>query len=40
MTPALPALTVEALDDLEDAPEGEVEATEEQIADQATAART
>jgi superfamily II DNA or RNA helicase len=40
MTPALPALTVEALDDLEDAPESEVEATEEQIVDQATAART
>jgi superfamily II DNA or RNA helicase len=40
VTPALPALTDEALDDLEDAPEAEVEATEEQIVDQATAART
>ncbi len=40
MTPALPALTDEALDDLDDAPEAEVEATEEQIVDQATAART
>jgi hypothetical protein len=40
MTPALPVLTAEALDDLDDAPEAEVEATEEQIVDQATAART
>jgi hypothetical protein len=40
ITSALPALTVEALDDLEEAPESEVEATEEQIIDQATAART
>jgi superfamily II DNA or RNA helicase len=40
MTPALPALTSEALDDLDDAPEAEVEATEAQIVDQATAART
>jgi superfamily II DNA or RNA helicase len=40
MTPVLPALTLEALDDLEDAPEVEVEATEAQIVDQATAART
>jgi superfamily II DNA or RNA helicase len=40
VTPGLPALTDEALDDLEEAPEAEVEATEEQIVDQATAART
>ncbi len=40
VTPALPALTDEALDDLEDAPEAEVEATEEQLVDHATAART
>jgi predicted HTH transcriptional regulator len=40
MTPVLPALTVEMLDDLDDAPEAEVEAMEEQIVDQATAART
>jgi superfamily II DNA or RNA helicase len=40
VTPALPALTDEALDDLEEAPEAEVESTEEQIVDQATAART
>jgi superfamily II DNA or RNA helicase len=40
VVPALPALTEEALDDLEEAPEAEVEAAEEQIVDQATAART
>jgi 5S rRNA maturation endonuclease (ribonuclease M5) len=33
-------LTEEDLDDLEDAPEGEVEETEETVVDQATAART
>lgn len=32
--------TEEDLDDLEDAPEAEIEATEETIVDQATAART
>jgi hypothetical protein len=35
-----PALDVEDVEDLDDAPEDEVEATEEQVLDQATAART
>ncbi len=35
-----PALTEDDIEDLEDAPEGELEAAEEQIVDQATAART
>lgn len=35
-----PALDVEDIDDLEDAPDNEVETTEEEILDQATAART
>ena len=34
------ALSAEELEDLEDAPEAEVEATEERILDRATAART
>lgn len=37
---ALPSLTEEEIEDLEDAPSGEVEQTEESILDQATAART
>jgi superfamily II DNA or RNA helicase len=36
----LPSLTSDDLDDLEEAPEDEVEATEEQVVDQASAART
>ena len=36
----LPLLTEDDLDDLDDAPDAEVEATEEQVMDQATAART
>jgi hypothetical protein len=40
VAPALPALTDEALDDLEEAPEAEVQVTEAQIVDQATASRT
>lgn len=36
----LPELTEDALDDLDDAPDSEVEATEEKVVDQATAART
>jgi superfamily II DNA or RNA helicase len=36
----IPVLTVEDLDDLDEAPEGEIEEKEEQILDQATAART
>ena len=36
----LPALTDDDLDDLEDAPENEVEQLEEQVVDKATAART
>lgn len=36
----LPALTTDALDDLDDAPDAEVEATEEKVVDQASAART
>ena len=37
---AVPALDAEDVEDLEDAPDNEVEATEEEILDQATAART
>ncbi len=37
---ARPALDAEDVEDLEDAPDNEVEATEEEILDQATAART
>jgi hypothetical protein len=37
---AFPSLTADDIDDLEDAPEGELEEAEEQIVDQATAART
>lgn len=40
VAPDLPELTADALDDLDDAPDSEVEATEEQVVDQATAART
>jgi len=40
LTADLPALTEEALDDLDDAPDAEVEATEERVVDQASAART
>jgi superfamily II DNA or RNA helicase len=36
----LPSLSDDDLDDLDDAPDAEVEATEEQVIDQATAART
>ncbi len=36
----LPALTADALDELDDAPDAEVEATEDQVVDQASAART
>jgi superfamily II DNA or RNA helicase len=36
----LPALTADELEDLEDAPDAELESTEEQLVDQATAART
>jgi superfamily II DNA or RNA helicase len=36
----LPALTAEDLDELEDAPDAEVEALEEQVVDQASASRT
>ncbi|MFN8634276.1 MAG: helicase-related protein [Chloroflexota bacterium] len=39
-TPLLPGLDDEDIDDLEDAPDNELEAAEEQILDQATAART
>jgi SNF2 family DNA or RNA helicase len=39
-TPAAPQLDAEDLDDLEDAPESEVEAAEGEVLDQATAART
>jgi SNF2 family DNA or RNA helicase len=38
--PDLPALDEDAIDELEDAPEGEIEEAEESIVDQATAART
>ena len=37
---ALPVLDAEAVDDLDEAPDNEVEAVEEEILDQATAART
>lgn len=36
----LPELTADALEDLDDAPDAEVESTEERVVDQATAART
>ncbi len=36
----LPALTTDDLDELDDAPDAEVEATEEKVVDQASAART
>jgi superfamily II DNA or RNA helicase len=36
----LPALTSDEIEDLEDAPDSEVETTEERVVDQATAART
>jgi SNF2 family DNA or RNA helicase len=39
-TPAVPQLDAEDLDDLEDAPENEVETAEGEVLDQATAART
>jgi len=38
LTPELPTLDVEGMEDLEEAPDSEVEATEEEILDQATAA--
>ena len=38
--PTLPALDDEDVEDLEDAPDDEVEAAEEEVVDQATAART
>jgi len=38
--PLVPGLTTEDVDDLEDAPDNEVEAAEEEILDQATAARS
>src|SRR5512137_1821512 len=40
VTPALPVLDAEDVEDLEDAPDNEVKAVEEEILDQATAART
>src|SRR5579884_1724300 len=40
LTADLPSLTDEALDDLDEAPDAEVEATEEKVVDQASAART
>lgn len=40
LSSALPVLDAEAMEDIEDAPEGETEAAEEQIVDQATAARS
>jgi len=40
LTADLPAMTADALDDLDDAPDAEVEATEERVVDQASAART
>ncbi len=40
ITPQLILLDEEDIEDLEDAPEDEVDATEEQVLDQATAART
>jgi len=38
--PTVPGLTTEDVDDLEDAPDNEIEAAEEEILDQATAARS
>lgn len=40
LTAGLPTLTPDELDDLDDAPDAEVEATEEHVVDQASAART
>ena len=40
MAPAVPILDPDALEDLEDAPDNEVQEAEEEILDQATAART
>lgn len=40
MTAGLPAMTDDDLEDLDDAPDGEIEDTEERIVDQASAART
>ncbi|MHB1423640.1 MAG: helicase-related protein [Gemmataceae bacterium] len=40
LTADLPSLTDEALDDLDEAPDAEVEAAEEKVVDQASAART
>jgi superfamily II DNA or RNA helicase len=40
LTADLPSLTEDALDDLDEAPDDEVEATEERVVDQASAART
>src|SRR5260370_13380549 len=40
MTAGWRVLTVEDLDDLDEAPDSEVEATEERVVDQASAART
>jgi SNF2 family DNA or RNA helicase len=40
MAPGVPALDAEAIEDLEEAPEEELTAAEEEILDQATAART
>ena len=40
LSPSLPALTSEDVEDLDEAPDNEVEAAEEEILDQATAARS
>lgn len=40
LTAGLPALTADEMDDLDDAPDKEVEDTEERVVDQASAART
>jgi superfamily II DNA or RNA helicase len=40
MNAGLPLLTIEDLDELDDAPDAEVETTEERVVDQASAART
>jgi superfamily II DNA or RNA helicase len=40
LTAGLPSLTEDVLDDLDEAPDAEVEATEERVVDQASAART
>ena len=40
LTVGLPALTADDIEDLDDAPDSEVEDTEEKVVDQATAART